>query len=186
MARQDVFRKELQCNLTGEELDTYRDELARLTTEEIEIEGAKKEAVSEFGAKLQRCVAARRLLATKISTKKEYRQVEVEWVKHFEQNCATLIRLDTGEVVDTRPLTVEERQRELDLQTPEPEADERAETLAGELDSMQEGETEGETIIEDEAGNGETEPEFPPAAFECKGCKTRKVKRICGAENCTA
>jgi len=116
MARQDIFRKELQCNLTDEELNVYRDELARLTTEEIEIEAAKKEAVSEFGAKLQKCVAARRLLATKISTKKEYRQVDVEWRKHFEQNCATLIRLDTYEVVDTRPLSAEERQQELDLQ----------------------------------------------------------------------
>jgi hypothetical protein len=47
------FRKELQCNLNNDELNVYRDELARLTTEEIEIEAAKKEAVSEFGAKLQ-------------------------------------------------------------------------------------------------------------------------------------
>jgi hypothetical protein len=223
MTKQDFFRRELQCVLSPAELDIYRDELARLTTEEMEIEGAKKEAVSEFGAKLQKCVAARRLLATKISTKKEYRQVEVKWEKHFEQNCATLIRQDTLEVVDTRPLTAEERQQELDLQAPEPATDERQESVAEELETIQETvSTDDEPQPEPDADNlcnvsdcpnynadennncsrleyteecdvlnppTATEPEFAgeetaESAFECKGCKKRKVKRIC--EVCTA
>lgn len=175
MARQDVFRRELQCNLTPAELAVFSDELARLTTEEIEIEAAKKEVVSEYGAKLQKCVAARRLLATKISTKKEYRQVDVEWQRHFEQNCATLIRLDTYEVVDTRPLTSDERQQELDLQTPDPEADDRQESIHEELEDLQE-----------ELPVAADVQEAAEPAFDCKGCKSRKVKRICGVENCTA
>jgi hypothetical protein len=102
----------------------------------MEIEGAKKEAVSEFAAKLQKCVAARRLLATKISTKKEYRQVDVEWIRHFEQNCAVLCRLDTAEIVETRTLTASEReglQQELDLQAAETE---RAEGFDNELQGL--------------------------------------------------
>lgn len=43
----------------------------------------------------------------------EDRDVECELKKDFERGVVTVVRLDTGEVVETRPMTPDERQEEM-------------------------------------------------------------------------
>lgn len=141
-----TINRELPCRLTYPELDRYRDELARLTTEETEIEERKKEVVSDFKARLDKCSAERRLIARKISTKQEHRQVECRWIRDFDSNRAELIRLDTMEVVDVRALTAEERQQELELHQNDTAGDgdgapEDGEVVDASFDASEESET---------------------------------------------
>lgn len=67
-------------------------------------------------AKLNKCAADRRMLARKITTRKEDRQVECDWEFDYPKGKAYLIRLDTGVTIDSRPLTDDERQQRLDLE----------------------------------------------------------------------
>lgn len=106
----------LVCELTTEEIAAYSQELATITSLEAEVEAEKKEKMSDFTAKLNKCAADRRMLARKITTKKEDRQVECDWEFDYPKGKAYLIRLDTGVTIDSRPLSDEERQQRLDLE----------------------------------------------------------------------
>lgn len=52
-------------------------------------------------------------LATSIRTGEEDRDVECEIRKNFSTSSVTIVRIDTGEVVDTRVMDAAERQEEL-------------------------------------------------------------------------
>lgn len=106
----------LVCELTTEEIAVYSQELATITSLEAEVEAEKKEKMSDFTAKLNKCAADRRMLARKITTKKEDRQVECDWEFDYPKGKAYLVRLDTGVTIDSRPLSEEERQQRLDLE----------------------------------------------------------------------
>lgn len=106
----------LSVELTTEEIAAYSNELATITSMEAEVEAEKKEKMSDFTAKLNKCAADRRMLARKITTRKEDRQVECDWEFDYPKGKAYLIRLDTGVTIDSRPLTDDERQQRLDLE----------------------------------------------------------------------
>lgn len=108
--------KTLSCELTTEEIAAYSNELATITSLEAEIEAEKKEKVSDYKAKLDKCAADRRVLARKITTRKEDRQIECDWELDYPKGMAYLVRLDTGVTVEQRKLTEEERQQRLDLE----------------------------------------------------------------------
>ena len=119
-----IFRSELECILTEKEIATYSGELARLTQEQAEIESRKKQITADFKAKIDACIATTRVIARKVSSGKEMRDVEVRWDYNYRENVKTLFRLDTGEIVDTKALTESERQMCLKLEEEAEQAEE--------------------------------------------------------------
>lgn len=162
MERTSKFRRELPCTLNDNEKRAYAEELARITQEQAEHEAAKKEIAGEYKARIDKCIATSRLIARKISTGREMREVECFWELDPSTVSKRLIRADSFAEVEVATMTAEEMQRELDFPT-------------------------DANIVDDEPiGSGEEMAEYQSPPFECKGCKQRKVKRICGTENCTA
>lgn len=105
--------RHLVVNLTEEEITRCSQELARVTTQQAELEEEKKTVTSSYKEKLDRCVSDSRSLARKISTKQDMRETECEWVMDYEQRLAKLFRLDTMEEVERRKLTADELQEDL-------------------------------------------------------------------------
>ncbi len=104
----------LMVSLTEAEIRSCATELARVTAQQAELEGEKKAVTSGFKNKIDRCVADSRALAQKITTKRELRDVDCEW-SPTTAGKMQLTRMDTGEVIDTRKMTEEERQESLPL-----------------------------------------------------------------------
>lgn len=105
--------RNLNCDLTEEEVSTYSNELARITTEQEGLEDEKKSVMSGYKDKIDRCVLDMRTLARKIQTRKEMRDVECRWTFDFSKARATLKRIDTLEIIEERAMTAEELQIEL-------------------------------------------------------------------------
>lgn len=108
--------KNLSCDLSEKEIAVYSQELARVTGEQFEIENEKKEALSTFTARLAKCVADRNVLARKVITKKEDRQVECDLDFDYARGMVYTVRMDTGVTIDQRKLTDDERQERLDFE----------------------------------------------------------------------
>ena len=155
--------KSLSCDLTTEEINTYSQELASITTEQSEIEGEKKEIMSTFTARLNKCIADGRVLARKITTRKEDRQVECDLNFDYAKGMVYTIRTDTGVTIGQRKLTDDERQQWLDLDAEEGRRQEAEDKR---------NEAPEENVIEGELLQIEHRPEDPPAAV-CynKNCK---------------
>ncbi|MEI6207321.1 MAG: hypothetical protein WCP20_11095 [Desulfuromonadales bacterium] len=106
--------KNLSCDLTTEEIATYSQELASITSEQSEIEAEKKEVMSNFAAKLNKCIADGRVLARKIITKKEDRNIECDLDFDYGNGMVYTVRTDTCVTISQRKLSDEERQEWLD------------------------------------------------------------------------
>lgn len=108
--REDVETRELQCTLTESEL------LARgaaLAEAELQIERLKLKR-ADVSAEIKAQRELRRELAGVIDTGTERRDVRCVWIEDFSKNCFRLIRQDTGEEVDTRAMTADDRQLAMD------------------------------------------------------------------------
>lgn len=103
--------RDLPCKLTGEELRNYSDTLAAKTAERSELEDAKKQAASNYKARIDAIEADNNLLARKIQTRSENRQVECMWGFDWEEGIAYLRRTDTWELADRRKITDFDRQQ---------------------------------------------------------------------------
>ena len=115
MSKHSVY-KSLPCDLTREEIAAYSEELAKITSQQAEIEAEKKEVLSDFTAKLNKCVADGRVLARKITTRKEDRHIECDLDFDYAKGLVFTVRLDTGTTIDQRKLTDEERQEYLNFE----------------------------------------------------------------------
>lgn len=125
--KQQVESRDLQVKLTEAELLERGDELA---TCELQIE-ALKGARSSVNADINEQIKLRTKLAHTIDRGTEERSVQCTWVEDFPKNVYRLKRNDTGEEVDTRPMTADDRTGSLfaqessdaaDLGTPPPRA----------------------------------------------------------------
>ncbi|MFA6605102.1 MAG: hypothetical protein WCS88_03850 [Patescibacteria group bacterium] len=106
----------LPVPLTAEEIKQHSEELVaelgnvdRLTDEKKSIASSIGERVKEAQAKVTR-------LAYEIRTKSARRPVECEWRFEYGRGVASLHRADTGEIVETRPMTEGEMNGTLPLE----------------------------------------------------------------------
>lgn len=109
----DTFQKQLPVRLTDEELRHRGDELASQLDLMDEIDAritAAKEAAKGPRQQTQERIFE---LRDQLRRKAEDRLVDCEMIKRFDQRCAETVRLDTGEIVGTRPLTAQEMQTKL-------------------------------------------------------------------------
>jgi hypothetical protein len=101
----------LPVPLTDDELLLRGNELARALEEKSELE-------SEIGTRNERILKLR----GSIRSKREQREVLCEWSRNDERMVMELHRQDSGEVIESRPMTAEERQEKLNLKPVPPRA----------------------------------------------------------------
>jgi hypothetical protein len=103
----------LKCSLTDKELLSHGEDLATALDNLRKSEDEKKSVVESFKAqqaRLEADIAAKQLL---VRNKWEFRKVDCNLVMNYSTQTATLIRLDTDEVVNERKMTHDELQLDL-------------------------------------------------------------------------
>jgi hypothetical protein len=105
--------RSLPCELTNEEKRLRGEALAQKRQEWEEVERARKAATQKAKAEQERIDAEADLLAEAIRTGREYRDIEVVERKNIDIRMMETIRMDTGEVIDSRPLRSDEMQTTL-------------------------------------------------------------------------
>jgi hypothetical protein len=104
----------LHCEFTPEELQAKAQELAQATIELHDEEEEKATVSKEYRERIKELRARQNAIAKTVKVRGEMRLVEcIVRMNQPEMLQKTTIRLDTGEVVKTKPMTEEERQQEL-------------------------------------------------------------------------
>lgn len=108
-----MLTRKLPVKLTKEEIRLKGKRLATLEAEVETLEDEKKAKADDFKSKIN----ARRTeilgLTREINEEREYRQVEVAEQKDYDLMEVQIVRKDTLEVVEARPMTPQERNRPL-------------------------------------------------------------------------
>lgn len=103
----------LDTILSAEELASYADRAAKLDEELFD----KREALSAYQkaakAEMDEITRDRSDCLRKVRTRREERKVACQRTFDFTTNAVITTRLDSGEVVDTRAMTYDERQQHL-------------------------------------------------------------------------
>ena len=105
--------RSLQCVLSSDELLVRGRELAVAQHERRECEARRKAAMATFKDEAEEIDGKIRTLTDVVRSGLEWRDVDVETKIERSLGVARVIRLDTGEVVETRPLSAGERQLEM-------------------------------------------------------------------------
>ena len=112
-SKRRMVMHEVLCKLTttetverGQELDRQEEKYQRIDTE-------KKSVAKRFTGELEEAGMEIARLAGIITAGKEPRQIECEIVADPVRLVIAYVRTDTGEEVESRPMTAEERQRGL-------------------------------------------------------------------------
>lgn len=114
-----TFRN-LKVELTHDEKYDMGLKLAKEHGEIVKATEAKEEVSATLTAELKAARARASSTARVLANGYEFREVECEWRYTPEERRADLVRLDLGEVVETRPMTEKELQKKLDLPEPIP------------------------------------------------------------------
>lgn len=89
-------------------------ELASAIQEIESLDGEKKSVVAEYNGRVKVVQQRIHTLSYKVTSGEEMRSVDCELKLNYTKLIATLVRLDTQEVVNDRPMTDEERQMTFD------------------------------------------------------------------------
>lgn len=111
----ETFTKSLPCKLTEVEKITRGRELASTMEEKDQLQLKIEETKSEFKTKIQGLDFQIGELKRIVLDGSERREVECFYHKDFENNSVLTVRSDTGEEVDSRRMTPEERQEMLPM-----------------------------------------------------------------------
>lgn len=100
--------RRLLTPLTEEERLQRSDELAKLVTKLADLEEEKKKKAREFKEEIDELKVSLHNLTQVVKTRLEEREVEVTTAAVLGREVMEVMRLDTGEVIFTRPLTPNE------------------------------------------------------------------------------
>jgi len=118
--RRKAKNRQLLCKLTAEEI---KEKSKELTGHMMQVESLKRQR-KYIGDEIKTLDQAVMDLRNTVHFQHETRPVECEAILDYSEKMVTFIRLDTGEDVETRPMTQDERQMELGLEEPEATDDE--------------------------------------------------------------
>lgn len=110
--------RELACRMTAPEKAVKSDQLVAALQDKDALEDRKKASADEFKSLITDKDRAIKKLTREVATGVEYREVDCGEVLVFARNQVDLVRLDTGEVVDSRTMRPEERQEAMDFAGP--------------------------------------------------------------------
>lgn len=114
--------QKLRCLLTDEEKICAGKELAEATESIETLENDKAQIVADFKAKITAAQAQISVLSNKLRSGYEFRDVACELRYDVPaKGQKQVFRLDTKKVVETAPMTEEEKQRQLPLEEPKGE-----------------------------------------------------------------
>lgn len=118
----------LKYTFTDTEKRELAQEMANKTLLVSDLEEEKKSVAAGFTDRIKAAQLAANRAALKLKDGYEMRDIDCEVIKNAEQGLAWTVRLDTGELVQTRELTASERQMHIDealkQETDEPTDDE--------------------------------------------------------------
>lgn len=107
-----MITRKLKCDLSEQEVRERADKLAMLVGEKDSLEDSRKvdskrrKEIDQLGATMCR-------LGIEISTRSEFRNVECVEERDWDDKTVSLVRKDTGEVVESRKMRPDELQGEL-------------------------------------------------------------------------
>jgi hypothetical protein len=105
----------LSCKLTTEEFEERAKSLAEAHEDRKGLESNHEMLKRQMKSEAAELEAKIDVLAAVVSRKSEMRQVEVEEQADLVKLKAFRYRMDTGEVINERPLTEDERQEKIPL-----------------------------------------------------------------------
>jgi hypothetical protein len=108
----------LKCVLTDKEVQDRAQLLAQHVDEVNTKESELKAETSHRKAIIQQIESKVNEIAAEIRNRATYRRIDCERIKDFRLGTCREVRLDTGEILNTRPLNYDERQRVLPLSPP--------------------------------------------------------------------
>lgn len=111
-----TITRNLPCRLTEEELRQRGDALAETVQELAAEESRQTDVKAQMKARLTELEAKQTRFAITISRKEEYRDIQCDLFVNADRGLVDVVRRDTSEVVETRPITDDERQRALALE----------------------------------------------------------------------
>jgi hypothetical protein len=111
--QKEIIKKDLPCKLSREETLTLSKELAKLQEDGVGLAERKKDVVADFNSRLESVKAESLRLSRMINNGYEYREVECSWSLDLKEGTKDLVRHDTGEIVQTKRLTEEDREQKL-------------------------------------------------------------------------
>jgi hypothetical protein len=176
MPSPDIEVRELSCTLTESELLARGEAMADAELQEEQLK-AERAGVTE---QIKGRQVLRRKLAGVIDSGTEKRDVRCAWIEDFAQNCFHLVRQDTGEVIDTRAMTADDRQEALFDGEPKQPAGEATIDLDDVPDDDADPDDDSddeddERELDDEPAEPEDEPAAPPLKTKGKGrARTRQ------------
>lgn len=101
-----AVERELPCKLTDDELRVRGDAMAEA---ELAIDQLKADRRA-LNKKISERVEVRNKLAHVIDSESEPRLTVCKWIARFDQNVYVLVRQDTGDIVEQRPMSAADRQ----------------------------------------------------------------------------
>lgn len=107
--------RDLVCSLTREEVAKYAEDLAQLIDREATTTSDFDSVKKTWKGKLEDIKREILSTSTKVREHKEIRLVKCQKELDFESGEVRLVRMDTGEIIETRPMSAVERQKELDF-----------------------------------------------------------------------
>jgi len=109
-----IVHKQIQVQMDEEFLVEKRARLAALYQEALDVREAKKSADDDFNAQLKTLDTDMQAIARVLRTPFTYDTVDCEWRIIENENARGLYRMDSGELIETQPLSEEDRLKELE------------------------------------------------------------------------
>jgi hypothetical protein len=100
----------LKVDLTPEEILAASREMARAVDELHDLEQQRKAAAETYKARITQAQATVQINSVLVRNGYEFRKTEVRRTLDYDRAWVTSVRLDTGEVVESRAMTPDEKQ----------------------------------------------------------------------------
>src|SRR4051812_37003184 len=115
------FKKEVLCGISGDAKAAKQDRITEALGEIKKTKGEMKEATSGHRKTIRELENEVENLRTQVTSGKELRAVSVAEHKDYRRNLVEIVRVDTREVVETREMTMDERQQTFETSPPSKE-----------------------------------------------------------------
>lgn len=106
----------LPCKLTTEDRAAAAGQLAEAIQNLESLEVERKVETKNYNSRKQQFTGSIHRLSREVSNGKAVRSVDCELRLNHSNLKATLMRIDTGEVVEERPITEDEKQMDIDFE----------------------------------------------------------------------
>lgn len=110
-----MAKREMKCVLTKDELLERGEAVGRESTALADAQERKKDVTKQLSADVERHRVELARLGQELANGYVYRTIDCVEAFDYAAGKVTITRLDTGEVVEVRPIKEEERQSELSL-----------------------------------------------------------------------